>query len=98
MERQVRVHPADLECVDAALHVLDRFPPVPRVDDQFGHERVIVWRHERARGHAAVDADARSGRLPITHDASGRREEIAEWIFRIHAALHRVAMAREVGL
>ena len=98
MEREIRVHPTDLVFVDTRPHVLDRLPPVPRVDDQFGHERVVVRRHERPRGHAAVHADARSARLSIAHDASGRREEVSDRVFRVHAALDRMAMPGELGL
>src|SRR2546425_9049289 len=98
VERKVRQHPSNLVGLDASPHSFDRLPPIPSVDDQLRNERVIVRWDDRACRDAAIDPDARAGRLAIANHASGRRTENADRIFGVDAAFNRVPMAGEVRL
>src|SRR5207237_10454445 len=67
------------------------------VDDQFGHQTVVIGRHLIAVVERAVDAHAEPAGRMITGDAAGRRPEILG-VLRIDAALDRVTAQFDVRL
>jgi len=73
---------------------------VGAVHDQLGDHRVVVHRDLAALVHAGVDAHLarRLGRREELDQPAGGRQETAERIFGVDAALHRPAVKLEVGL
>jgi hypothetical protein len=69
------------------------------VHDQLGDHRVVVHRDLAALVDAGVHAHAvSSGGGAYFTEAPGRRQEVAERILRVDAALHRPAVARDLRL
>ena len=68
------------------------------MDDELGHERVVVRRHVRARAEAGVDPHPRTRRRHPTIDALGVGHELAHRVLGIDAHLDRVPGPRDVVL
>ena len=82
--------------LERAAHARDGFPPIAAVDDDFGDHRVVVRRHGAFRVRERFDTDARAARDAERVDDARRRHEGVR-IFRIDAALDRMAGERDVA-
>src|SRR5574343_94909 len=67
------------------------------IRDQFTNHRVVVGRNRVALVDVRVDADARATGRVVALDLARRRDE-GERVFRVDAALHRVALEHDLVL
>ena len=78
-----RVDTIDYEFVESPAHLGEGFGPIDAVDDQFGHERIVM------RGYGVTDLDvripahSRTSRDFQAGNLSGGRTEVVVRIFRV---------------
>jgi hypothetical protein len=110
LEGEVAGYATDHEGVQRFAHGRDRLGAVAAAGDQLADHRVVVDRDLAAFVDAGVDAHAGRSlrpwlareqgrrRRPERHQSAGARQEAAQRIFGIDAALDGPAAARDVGL
>ena len=108
LERNVAADAADHEAVERLAHACDRMLAVLAVHDELGDHRVVIHRDLAAVVHAGVHPHAVQvrgvarehglGRRLELHQPAGGRQEVAERIFGVDAALDGPAIALHLGL
>jgi hypothetical protein len=108
LEGDVARDAADHEAVEGVAHLAIASLRIGAVHDQLGDHRVVVHRDLAALAHAGVHAHAvqvlgvrgpHAGlRRLEAHQPAGGRQEAAERILGVDAALDRPAVALHVGL
>jgi hypothetical protein len=89
-ERDVRLHAADAEFAEAAVHALDGLVEGRGEGGDLDEQRIVVGRdHRAAVSGAAVQPDAEAGGRAVVGDPSEVRNELVLRILGRHAALHR---------
>ena len=108
LKRNVRTDAANHKAVQRFAHFLNRIVAVASVHDQLGDHGVVVHGDFTALLHAGVDAHTQQfAGVGLHHgllrrleasQATGRRQEIAERVFSVDAALYGPAVALYIGL
>ena len=68
------------------------------MDDQLGHQRVVVRRHVGARAETRVDPHPGAGRRHPPRDAFGVGDELTQRILGVDPHLDRVSLPLDLGL
>ena len=84
--------------IKRAPQTIDRFLARAAPNRKLRDHRIVVNRNFRKRRDAAVDPDPRARRLAQMCDRARTRKEVVRRIFRIDAALDRVALPANVFL
>src|SRR5574343_1494530 len=97
MQRDIGFDAGDGHFGQRHAHARHRLFAGITISDQFTNHRVVVGRNRVTLVDVRVDADARATGRVVALDLARRRDE-GERVFRVDAALHRVALEHDLVL
>ena len=88
-KRNVHLHAANAELLQAALHAAGRIDKPPSARRHFHQQRIVIRRdHGSGEGRAGVEANAHAACRTVVRDPSVVGHEVVGGVFGGHAALH----------
>src|SRR5262245_12673863 len=98
MDGDGRVDALDDELSEGAVHAGQGVGAGRLVDEELGHQRIVIGRHAVAGNDVRIEADAgTAGRLPACNQA-GRGAEVVRGVLGVNATLDGAAAVYNVAL